>query len=156
MLLGLPLCKVCSLFAVMSKNRLLYTDLSLIPLFVAISFTGVVLYVAPFTTHDEWHNWAVAHVVAGMLFLIAGIIHIKQHWSWYKALVKRFRNKSRITIALSFLFLFEVITGILLLAVVEGGGSSIGYWHYIIGLAMLFVGLWHIVRRFKILAKWLE
>lgn len=152
----MPLCKVCNLFAVMSKNRLLYTDLSLIPLFVAISFTGVVLHVAPFTTHDEWHNWAVAHIVAGALFLIAGIIHIKQHWLWYKALVKGFRNKSHITIALSFLFLFEVVTGILLLTVVEGGGSNIGYWHYIIGLAMLIVGLWHILQRLKILTRWLE
>lgn len=140
----------------MSKNRLLYTDLSLIPLFVAISFTGVVLHVAPFTTHDEWHNWALAHSVAGLLFLITGIIHIKQHLPWYKAIVKKIGNKSRITIAISFLFLFEVVTGILLLTVVEGGGSSIGYWHYILGLVMIFIGLCHIVQRFRIIIKWLK
>lgn len=140
----------------MKKNKFLYTDLCLIPLFVAVVFTGIVLHVAPFSTHDEWHNWAVAHVVAGVLFLVTAIIHIKQHWAWYKALVKKIGNKSRVTIVLSIFFFFEVITGILLISVVEGGGSRVGYWHFVLGLVMALFGLWHIVARLKIIIIWLK
>lgn len=140
----------------MKKNKFLYTDLCLMPLFVAIVFTGIKLHVGPFASHDEWHNWAVAHVVAGVFFIVAGVIHIKQHWAWYKAFVNKIGNKSCVTILLSLLFIFEAVTGILLISVVEGGGSSIGLWHFGLGLAMAVLGLWHIVVRLKIIIKWLK
>lgn len=140
----------------MKKTELLYVDISLIPIFVALVYTGIVLHTGPFSSHEEWHNWAVAHIVSGALFLLLAIIHIKHHWGWYKQLVKRVGNKSRITILLSLIFLFEVVTGILLVAVVEGGGSAIGYWHFIFGVAFSVIGLWHIAARVKILVKWLK
>lgn len=140
----------------MKKANFLFVDFSLIVLFVLLVYTGVTLHVVSSGPHSVWHNWAVAHIVSGALFLIFAIVHIKQHWGWYKQLVKRVGNKSRVTILLSLHFLFETVSGILLVSVVEGGGSTIGHWHFVAGLAMGAVGLWHIAARVKVLVKWMK
>ncbi|HJC98752.1 MAG TPA: hypothetical protein H9924_08955, partial [Candidatus Phocaeicola merdavium] len=46
----------------------------------------------------------------------------------------RIRCKRLITFFLSIAFLIVAVTGILLVAYVEGPGSSIGLWHYKLGI----------------------
>ncbi len=44
------------------------------------AYSGIKLHIAGhFSNHEIWHNWAVFHVITSVLFLIIGIIHIKNH-----------------------------------------------------------------------------
>ena len=96
----------------------------LLPLaFVASAVTGVGLHLAGHgASHEVWHNWSVAHVVASFLWLLSVALHVKRHKSWFKSLVSKAAfNGHRVTFALSVCFLAVAVTGILLVACVEGG-----------------------------------
>lgn len=125
-------------------------DLSLIPIFLLLIVSGVGIHVTDeFTRHDVWHNWAVAHVIAGIFFLVLGIFHVKGHWPWFKSLVKSMKKKSKPNMMLTLLFLFETVTGIILLAFTDGGKSHIGWWHWWVGVIMTGFGIGHILKRWK-------
>ena len=50
----------------------------LIPAFILSAATGIGLHIAGHgEEHQLWHNWAVAHIVASLAFLISGIWHVK-------------------------------------------------------------------------------
>lgn len=122
----------------------------LLPLaFVASAVTGVGLHLAGHgADHEIWHNWSVAHVVASFLWLLSVALHVKRHKDWYKALVSKGAfNRRRVTFALSVCFLAVAVTGILLVACVEGANSSLGLWHYKLGIFLLALSLLHALRR---------
>ena len=60
-------------------------DWSLIPAFAAVLATGIGLHVAGDGPHEIWHDWAVAHVVCGLLFLVAVGLHVQSHRGWYRS-----------------------------------------------------------------------
>ena len=96
----------------------------------------------------------MAHVISTLLLTILVAIHIYGHWGWYKSLFKGgIKNKSRVTIVVSILFVVLTISGTFAFTVPEGPNSHIGIVHYIIGIisTIFFVG--HIVKRHKILFK---
>ncbi len=127
-------------------------DVALIPTFLLLIISGIGIHVTDeFTRHEVWHNWAVTHVVAALLFLLLGICHIKGHWAWFKSLTKTLKKKSKPNMILTLLFLFETVTGIILLAFIDGGDSHIGSWHWIVGLIMTAFGIGHILKRLKTL-----
>ncbi len=127
-------------------------DLALIPTFLLLIISGIGLHVTDeFTNYVVWHNWAVTHVIAGTLFLVLGIFHIKGHWPWFRSLAKSIKKKSKPNMILTLLFLFETVTGIILLAFIEGGGSHIGRWHWVVGLVMIVFGIGHLIKRWKTL-----
>jgi hypothetical protein len=130
-------------------------DIILIPLFVLLFYSGLKLHVAGHTdNHSIWEYWAWFHVIVSLPTLIAMLLHIKAHWSWYKSLVKKgMKNKSKITIIISILFLILTITGILLMFFIEGANSAVGLWHYKLGIVMGVLALFHIIGRFKIMIK---
>lgn len=122
----------------------------LLPLaFVASAVSGVGLHIAGHgADHEVWHNWAVAHVLSSFLWLISVAYHTKRHGRWYKAIASNgIGRKSRMTLALSVVFLIVVVTGIVLLACVDGANSAIGLWHYKIGLLLITLSLIHIAKR---------
>ena len=53
----------------------------LLPLtFVVSAVTGIGLHIAGHgTSHEVWHNWAVIHVVASVLWLVSARSHIGRH-----------------------------------------------------------------------------
>lgn len=127
-----------------------FTIERLLPLaFVASAVSGIGLHIAGHeTSHEVWHNWAVAHVLSSLLWLISGVYHIKRHGRWYKAIAsKGIGKKSRMTLALSVVFLIVAATGIVLIACVDGANSAIGLWHYWIGLLLIVFSLIHSIRR---------
>ncbi|MFV0310336.1 MAG: DUF4405 domain-containing protein [Dysgonomonas sp.] len=130
-------------------------DLILIPVFVLVIYSGLKLHAAgKVDNHDIWEYWAHYHIITGVLSIFFGWLHIKAHWGWYKGLIKKgVGNKSRITLTLSLLFLIEIITGIILVIFIEGGNSSVGMWHYRLGLVMILIILIHIVSRFSLLIR---
>ena len=122
----------------------------LLPLaFVASAVTGIGLHIAGHgTSHETWHNWGVAHVVASFIWLLSVMAHVRRHKHWYKTLVsKRVTCKRLITFFLSIAFLIVAVTGILLVAYVEGPGSSIGLWHYKLGILLWVLSLIHALYR---------
>ena len=122
------------------------------------AYSGVELHVAGHgDVHEIWHNWAVVHVITSLLFLIFGVVHVKMHWGWYKSLfAKGIGNKSRVTLLLSVIFIVVILTGVALLAFVDGANSGMGLWHYRIGLIVSAISIGHIVKRWHILKKSIE
>ena len=137
------------------RRALFWTDVLLIPVFVATGVTGVGLYYAGlYEPHEVWENWSLAHVVSAVLWLGLGIYHIYRHWAWYKSLFRSSNGKkSKVTLLLSVVFLVMVITGILLLAIVNGPNSLIGKWHFWLGVAIIVLSLAHIIMRWDVLKK---
>ena len=83
---------------------------------IASVTTGLGLHVAgKDSPHEVWEQWAAAHVVASVLFL--------------------------------------VITGIVLIVAIDGPNSTIGHLHYLFGLLLTLLPLWHIVKRWKALVN---
>lgn len=138
-------------------KRIYIIDWILIPLFILTSYTGIGLHIAAHENdHEIWHNWAVFHVIASLLFLITVIFHIITHWNWYKGIVnKGIGQKSRVTLWLSATFTLVVLTGIILFNV-DGANSSIGLCHYNIGFLMNVLSIGHIFKRIPILRKCLK
>ena len=131
------------------------TDLLLIPVSIASVITGFGLHVAGKNApHEVWEQWAAAHVVASILFLILGILHVWHHWAWYKSLFsKGLGKKSRVTLLLTIAFLLLVVTGIVLIVAIDGPNSTMGHLHYLFGLLLIVLSLWHIAKRWKALVK---
>ena len=76
------------------------------------------------------------------------------HWGCYKSLfAKGLRNKSRVTVILSIIFCVVTLTGVVLITFVDGANSSIGLWHYRVGLVVTAISIGHIVKRWHILQK---
>lgn len=122
----------------------------LLPLALVVSaVSGIGLHIAGHETcHDIWHNWAIAHVLSSLFGLISVVFHVKRHWHWYKSVASNgIGKKSRITLALSAVFLIVTVTGIILIACVDGANSAIGLWHYKIGLLLLVLSFIHCIKR---------
>ena len=129
------------------------TDLLLIPVSIASVITGFGLHVtgkgAP---HKVWEQWAAAHVVATVLFLVLGIFHIWHHRAWYKSMFcKGLGKKSLVTLLLTIVFLLLYITGLVLIVAIDGPNSTTGHLHYIFGLLLTILSLWHITKRWKMM-----
>ncbi len=127
-------------------------DLAWIPTFLLLIISGIGIHVTDeFTQYEVWHNWAVTHVIAATLFLSLEFFHIKGHWPWFRSLAKGLKKKSKPNMILTLLFIFETVTGIILLAFTNGGGSHVGLWHWWAGLLMIAFGTGHLIKRWKTL-----
>lgn len=122
--------------------------------FILTALSGFMLhYAGHFSTHDVWHNLAVFHIVASLFFVILSILHIKHHLGWYKSLFRKgIKNKSIVTVNVSFIYVVTLITGVALLCV-TGANSDIGLWHYRIGILLAIMAIAHFIIRFPILLK---
>ena len=131
------------------------TDWLLIPVSIASVITGFGLHVAgKNASHEVWEQWAAAHVVASVLFLVLGILHVRHHWAWNKSLFsKGLGNKSRVTLLLTIAFLFLVVTGVVLIVAIDGPNSTMGHLHYLSGQLLFLLSLWHVVKRWKALVN---
>lgn len=99
--------------------------------------------------------WAVFHTITSLLFLTFAALHVRSHWGWYRALktagCKGRRRK--VVLLLSVVFATVAGSGLLLLFFIDGDGSSVGLFHYKVGLALALLGSLHVLRRSKILYK---
>lgn len=138
-------------------KRIFLTDWTMIPLFILTAFSGIVLHITGHgSNHDLWHNWAVCHILSSLIFLVIAILHVRQHWGWYKGIVRNgIGNKSKITVLLSAIFLLVSVTGFILLGV-NGANSGIGLWHYKMGIVTIAFSIGHILKRGELLLKSLK
>lgn len=118
--------------------------------FILSAFSGIELHIAGHgSEHEIWHNWAVSHVLASLLFLIFAILHIVTHWSWYKGIIRNgIGRKSKVTVILSAVFVLVSITGIALLGI-DGANSLMGQWHYRIGIVTIILSVGHVLKRIR-------
>lgn len=123
-------------------------------LFLLSLYSGIELHVAGHgNDHAMWHKLALLHSTASILFMTTAIIHVKSHWGWYKSLKKLGgKGKRKVVLLLSVVFATVAITGLSLLFV-YGANSSIGLFHYKIGIAFGILAILHILKRIKFLIK---
>ncbi len=141
----------------MRISKLFKVDATMLPVIIGLIISGIKIHVTSYDiNHEAWHNWAVAHVALSLAFTIVVYIHIRQHWAWYKNLLRPAKRPRIITILLTIAMLLELITGIALIAFVDGEGSLWGHIHWIGGLILTALAIGHIIKRFKILLKGLR
>lgn len=91
--------------------------------FVIMSFTGIILFIAPKGRVANWTNWELfglqkghyqdLHSVFMVIFLVFGIIHIYYNW---KPLVSYFKNKTKSFSILNKEFVASLLVSIILCA----------------------------------------
>lgn len=135
-------------------KKIFVIDWLMIPAFVAMAYTGIVLHVAADAgSHEVWHNRAVAHVIAALAFLVVMILHVRTHWAWYCGWLKLGLGKrSRITALLSVMYAIVTLTGIILLPV-EGVGTGLGTLHFVSGIIVIILSIGHIFKRIPALRR---
>ena len=135
-------------------KKIFAIDWIMIITFVPSICSGIGLHIAGHgTDHEVWHNWAVLHVFSSLLFLVAAIFHIKTHWSLYRSSVRSgMGHKSPVTAVLSVVFVFVVVTGVVLLGI-EGAGSSVGVWHYRTGIVVSILSVGQLQKRISLLRR---
>ena len=117
-------------------KKIFVIDWILIPVFILSAYTGIELHIAGHgNDHDTWHNWAVSHVIMSMLFFSCCCYHVKTHWKWYESL-----------------FIILSFSG-LTLVIIEGVNSTLGLWHYKMGLLATILFTVHVIKRIPILYK---
>lgn len=100
--------------------------------------------------HDVWHNWGVAHVAATLLWLVSAGLHVRRRRKWYSSVaVRGVSGNGWVTLALTLVFMAAAVTGFVLLVCIDGQDSSIGLWHYGLGIVLILLTLFHAVRRVR-------
>ena len=135
-------------------KKVFVIDWVLVPLFAASVFTGFGLHIAGHgDSHGVWHNWAVFHVVASVMLLVAVSFHIITHKGWYRSVISSgIGRKSRVTAVLSLIFFIVSLTGLVLLGV-SGANTEMGLWHYVSGIVFTVLSAGHIIKRIPLLRK---
>ena len=139
----------------MSKVKSIFkVDASMIPIFTLLIVTGIGIHIASENgNRHSWGIWSVFHVVCAVAFLILGYFHVKQHAGWFRTLLTGNVKGRGVTMALTILMLAEIISGVILLVVVEGEGSSWGHFHWIAGILLAVIGTGHYIKRLRRLKK---
>ena len=135
-------------------KKIFVIDWLMIPAFVAMAYTGIVLHVAADAgSHEVWHNRAVAHVIAALAFIVVMILHVRTHWLWYRGWLKSGLGKrSWVTALLSVMYAIVTLTGIILLPV-EGAGTGLGTSHFVSGIIAIILSIGHIFKRIPALRR---
>lgn len=138
-------------------KKIFVIDWCMVIAFIATIATGFGLHIAGHgNDHWFWVGWAIAHSLAAASFVVAGVMHIKTHWGWYKAWLKNgLGNKSRVTVILSVIYAVVLISGVALFCI-KGANSHLGIFHYKIGILLTAIGIGHIIKRIPVLRKSLK
>ncbi len=136
----------------MNKRIVFSTDLTLAIVWPITLATGLIIHAAGHGIVQQGVQfWTVLHILLGILFFTASLLHIKAHWRWYKSLVRRTKHHSKVTIVLSVAYLLTIVTAIIL-TLPKGHAET--HWdllHYQAGILFSILGLCHLISRLKFL-----
>lgn len=136
----------------MKKQRTFYIDLVLAAICLLTLITGLIIHAAGHgIVQSNVKIWRVTHIVWGVLFLILSTGHIRAHRGWYKSLPEKFRQRSKVTVCLSAVYLLTSATGLILILHRENAGTHLGILHYQAGILFGILAIWHLCGRMKIL-----
>lgn len=137
-------------------NNTFKVDASMIPVFTLLIITGIGIHISSENgNRHSWVIWSVFHVVCAAAFLTLGYFHVKQHIGWFRTLMKGNIKGRGVTITLTATMIIEILSGIILLAFVEGEGSFWGHLHWILGIILAII-CGHYIKRFQRLKKGLQ
>lgn len=138
-------------------NKIFKVDASMIPVFTLLIITGIDIHISSENVnHRSWIAWSALHVVCAAAFLILGYFHVRQHIGWFKSLFKGNTKGRGVTIGLTIIMTVEILSGLILLAFVDGEGSFWGRFHWISGIILAIAGTGHYIRRFNRLKRGLR
>lgn len=128
----------------------LRTDLFMLPLFVTVAVTGVGFHISGHKGVEAFINvWKTLHIGFSTAFAILTAIHIKQHRVWYnRSLAKSFNRRNTLTLLLTAVVVFEIISGYILLTDLTHGPIC-GHLHWVIGILLSILAIAHIAGRWK-------
>lgn len=130
------------------------TDLSLAIFGLCSLVSGILIhYAGHFESHNVWHNLSVLHCFINVALVITIVIHIKQHWGWFKGLFKKSSLKKKLAIFVTTAFLSVLLSGIYLLAFTDGQGTHAGLVHYWFGLFFGLLAILHLAKRWHMFHK---
>ena len=130
------------------------TDIALVTLGIASLISGLITHFAGyFSSQSAWQNCTTVHVIINIALLSAIAIHVKQHWSWFKGLIKRpsFMKKMAFFITLSFIAV--TLSGILAVVCSNMPSSNAGLIHFFIGIIFSLLVIIHFISRWKVFSK---
>lgn len=137
-----------------SMKPIFKTDIALVVLGMASLISGITTHFAGhFYSQTAWQCISWTHGIINIGLLTAACIHIKQHWSWFKGLVKRpsFMKKMAFFITLS--FIATLISGIITLSFSNTPNTHAGLIHFFIGILFSLLVIIHFISRWKIFSK---
>ena len=125
-------------------KKIFVIDRTLVILFILTAVSGFGLHIAGHgAEHSIWHNWAVFHVVASVMLLVAVS---------FSVISSGIGRKSRVTAVLSLIFFIVSLTGLVLLGI-SGANTEMGLWHYVSGIVFTVLSAGHIIKRIPLLRK---
>lgn len=132
-------------------------DLTLIPIYILVLYTGLSTHLASkgeVVAGIGYCSWSLYHLTASCIGVILTIIHITQHWQWYKNLfARKSQNKSIYSIILSLIVVVMIATGIIILITDNHFGYMVGLIHNKLGLIMAVLILIHVFGRISWIIK---
>lgn len=126
---------------------------------ITLAFVSPLTFVSGIMLHAAGHGivnerlWLIIHLTVSLVFLVCSIIHVFHHLKWYKTLAKGIGQHNKITICLSVLYVFVILTGLFLIIQKGQSPSHLGIFHYQMGILFTILGLWHFIKRFHVLKK---
>ena len=130
------------------------TDIALVLLGIASLISGVFTHFSNhFLSQAICHYTTWAHLIINIGLLTTIAVHIKQHWGWFKGLVKHpsFVKKMAFFITLSFIAVS--LSGIFVLLFCNKPNTHAGLTHFYLGLLFSLLVIIHLISRWKIFAN---
>lgn len=121
----------------------------MLPVFVAIVVTGFGFHISGHKGVEESIIvWKTLHIVFSVSFVMLAAIHIKQHWVWYRNQFKSFNRSNTLTLLLTAVAAFELLSGVILMIDITFGPIC-RHLHWVIGELFSILAIIHIARRWK-------
>ena len=130
------------------------TDIALVILGSASLFSGVAChFVGHFYSQNTWQYISLAHGIINIALLSAIAIHVKQHWGWFKGLIKKPSFTKKIAFFITFSFIAVCISGIITLLFANIPNTHAGLIHFGLGLLFSLLVIIHFISRWKVFSK---
>lgn len=143
-----------------------FTDIIMIPLMILTTYSGLAMHILP-KAHGRFegpvaasgydiHVWKDVHLISAFLWLFAMMLHVYQHWGWYKnTFLKLNFKKKKLSVAITVLAAGLSLTGIFLFLNIlpHETRHAIGEFHDKFGEILVILLIFHIVQRFKWIIK---
>ncbi|MBR2618517.1 MAG: hypothetical protein IKC81_04355 [Paludibacteraceae bacterium] len=130
------------------------TDIALVVLGMASLISGITTHIAGhYSSPTAWQYASWTHGIINIGLLIATCIHIKQHWGWFKGLIKRPSFMKKIAFFITLSFIATLLSGIITLSFSQTPNTHAGLVHFFIGILFSALVIIHFCSRWKIFAK---
>lgn len=135
-------------------KKIFIIDWWLLALFTVTLVSGIALHIAGHEgTTLVWHIWAALHSAVSLSFITAVALHLSTHNGWMRTVFDRRPDRRRTLVLLLGAFSAATMaTGIALLFI-YGANTSVGLWHYRLGILTGIMALGHTAKRFPVLRK---